>query len=67
MASPSSRLTALESGKVGLVCLGTPDDVGRLILHARELGQETAAVLTPAGIFFVATWPQWTLREVERG
>lgn len=63
----TTRLTALEHDGIGLVCLGAPDEVGRLLANGRELGTENVAVLTQAGLFFVATWPEWTLREVERG
>jgi hypothetical protein len=38
-----------------------------MFARLRELGAETAAVMTDAGIFFCATGAEWTLREVERG
>lgn len=61
-----TRLTALESGGIGLIALGPPENIGRLLDHARQLGRERVMLLSPAGPFFVATLVDWELREVSQ-
>lgn len=62
----AARYTVLEADHIGIVCLGSPEDVGRLLFQARELDREFVALLTDAGVFFVACGVDWSLREVER-
>lgn len=59
-----TRLTALESGNVGLTALGPPQNIGRLLAIGRQLGRESMPVLTPEGPVMVATWPEWEMWEV---
>lgn len=63
----SGHYTAMESNGCGLVAKGTPEAIGLMLARLRELGAETAAVMTDAGIFWCATGADWTLTEVERG
>jgi hypothetical protein len=63
----ADHYTVLESEHVGLVCLGSPETVGRLIFQARELQMTNVALMSQAGIFFVACDVDWTLREVPGG
>jgi hypothetical protein len=62
----TATYTALESDGVGLIAHGHPDAVARLIEQARGLNLGLVCLATDGGLFFVATWPAWVLREVER-
>jgi intracellular sulfur oxidation DsrE/DsrF family protein len=63
----ADHYTVLESEHVGLVCLGDAETVGRLIFQARELQLTNVALMSQAGIFFVACDVDWRLREVPGG
>jgi hypothetical protein len=58
--------TELRVGGVGLVAHGHIEAVARLIEQGRELHLEVIGLATDGGLFYVATWPAWELREVKR-
>lgn len=62
----TASYTALEFEGVGLRAYGHPDAVARLIEQGRELNVARICLMSDGGLFFVATWPAWVLREVER-